>query len=308
MNEKLIQFSLAGNTLYITVSHLICDGAGFKQLIYLLCDIYNGNVDKDCEYLMNRDFSQLTKNLTGGTGTFQMLLSMIKNYKNRPVYSKGGTESSYIIERTVTKDVMSKVHVTAKKQSATLNDVFLTAFARALGRIYGLDKINIPCTVDLRKYAGGKTGIANLTGTYNLNIKIKTGETFSETLSSASINMQKQKRTKNDIAGPKLLVSKYERSTLEKFLKLYGGMDTSAFTDYTNLGVLDEKRLHFDGVTVKNAVGYSGLNKAPCFQIAVSSFKGETTISSLFQCSEDEKEKVDRLINAIVSEIQLFAE
>ena len=237
-----------------------------------------------------------------------MLLAMMKNYKSRPVYVKSDTESSHIIEKAVSKDVMSKVHDSARKQGATLNDVFLAAFARALSRIYGLDKINIPCTVDLRKYANGKTGIANLTGTYNLNIKIRAGEPFHETLAAASANMQKQKRTKNDIAGPKLLVSKYEKSTLDKFLKLYGGMDTSAYTDYTNLGVLDEKRLRFDGTTVKNAVGYSGLNKAPCFQLAVSSFKGITTISSLFQCGKSEGEKAERLISATISEIQSFAE
>ena len=76
-------------------------------------------------------------------------------------------------------------------------------------------------------------------------------------------------------------------------------MDTSAFTDYTNLGVLDDKRLSFQGTTVKNAVGYSGLNKAPCFQIAVS---------SLFRCGENEKEKADQLMEAIVSELQTFAQ
>lgn len=89
---------------------------------------------------------------------------------------------------------------------------------------------------------------------------------------------------------------------------MYGGMNTSAFTDYTNLGVLDDKRISFQGTTVKNAVGYSGLNKAPCFQIAVSSFRGETTVSSLFRCGESEKEKADQLMEAIVSEIQTFAQ
>lgn len=67
--------------------------------MYLLCDIYNGSDIGNLDYLMNREFSQLTKELT----------------------------------RTV----------------------------------------NIPCTVDLRKYAEGKAGIANLTGTYNFNIKEK---------------------------------------------------------------------------------------------------------------------------------------
>ena len=77
--------------------------------------------------------------------------------------------------------------------------------------------------------------------------------------------MQKQKQTKNDIAGPMLLVKKYQNSSLRDFLKLYGGLDTGAFTDYTNLGVLDDERLRFSGATVKNAIGYSGVNKALVF-------------------------------------------
>ena len=202
---------------------------------------------------------------------------------------------------------MSKVHALAKQQGATLNDVFLTAYVRALGKLYGVNKINIPCTVDLRKYAKDKPGIGNLTGTYNFSIKMKDGAAFGETLSVASVVMQKQKKTKNDIAGPMLLVSKYEKSTLEKFLKLYGGMETSASSDYTNLGVLDNLRLVFDGAAVKNAIGYSGLNKAPCFQIAVSSFKGETTISSLVRCSKEEKKKADSILNTIVKEIKSFS-
>lgn len=119
--------------------------------------------------------------------------------------------------------------------------------------------------------------------------------------------MQKQKKTKNDIAGPMLLVSKYEKSTLEQFLKLYGGMNTSASADYTNLGVLDDKKLVFNGTTLKNAIGYSGLNKAPFFQIAVSSFKGETTVTSLVRCSKEEKAKADLILDTIVGEIESFS-
>ena len=222
------------------------------------------------------------------------------------MYAKTDHENSYVIERTLRQEVMSKVRNSAKQQGATLNDVFLTAYARALGKLYGLKKINIPCSVDLRKYAKAGTGIANLTGTYNLNIKMKDGAAFGETLADASAVMQKQKKTKNDLAGPMLLVSKYEKSTLEQFLKLYGGMETSASANYTNLGVLDDKKLVFDGTTVKNAVGYSGLNKAPSFQIAVSSFRGETTISSLVRCGKEEKEKADLILDTVVREIESF--
>ncbi|MGM9681662.1 MAG: hypothetical protein ACI3XR_09180 [Eubacteriales bacterium] len=307
-DQKLVQLTLSRNTLVITISHMICDGSGFKQLIYLLCDFYNSKGGKSPDNLMIRAFSQLTGELTGRTAiTLKMLISMMGNFKSRPVYAKGEQENIYVIERTVPREIMTKVHGLAKKQGATLNDVFLTAYARALEKRYGLKKINIPCTVDLRKYAKTGTGIGNLTGTYNLNIKMKDGAGFGETLADASAVMQKQKKTKNDIAGPMLLVSKYEKSTLEQFLKLYGGMETSASADYTNLGVLDDQKLVFDGATVKNAIGYSGLNKAPSFQIAVSSFRGETTVTSLVRCGKEEKKKVDLLLDTVVEEIKSFA-
>ena len=307
-NERLIKFTLSKNFLIITVSHLICDGIGFKQLIYLLCDFYNGNVGGDYSALMNREFSQLTGNLKVSAGdTLKMLFSMIGGYKNTRVYDKRGNEQVNVAERYISTDIMAKVHAAAKKQGATLNDVFLTAYGRAIGKLYSKKKINIPCTVDLRKYADGETGIANFTGTYNLNVKLSQSKTFAESLTIVNRAMNKQKKTKNDIAGPMLLVSKYEKSPLEKFLKLYGGMNTSAYSDYTNLGKLDESKLKFNGTTVINAVGYSGLNKAPCFQIAVSSFKGKTTVSSMFVCGESERNKADLLMNAIEEEIKSFA-
>ncbi len=307
-NEQLIKFTLSNNLLVITVSHLICDGIGFKKLIYLLCDFYNGTAGGDYSALMNREFSQLTGNLKVSAGdTMKMLFSMIGGYKNTRVYDKGNNEQIHIAERRIPSDVMTKVHAAAKRQGATLNDVFLTAYGRAIGKLYSKKKINIPCMVNLRKYASGETGIANLGGTYNLNVKLSQSKTFAESLTVVNRAMNKQKQTKNDIAGPRLLVSKYEKSTLDKFLKLYGGMNTSAYTDYTNLGKLDESKLKFDGTTVVNAVGYSGLNKAPCFQIAVSSFKGETTVSSMFVCGESEYEKASLLMDAIVEEVKSFA-
>lgn len=307
-DKRLIQLTISQNILVITISHMICDGSGFKQLLYFLCDIYNGNDTENLDYLMNREFSQLTKELTRTAGiTMKMLISMIGNYKSKPVYAKANNENIYVMERTIQREMMSRVHRLAKKQGATMNDVFLTAYARALNKLYGLKKVNIPCTVDLRKYAEGKAGIANLTGTYNFNIKVADSINFGEMLKDASTIMQKQKMTKNDIAGPMLLVSKYEKSTLEEFLKLYGGMNTSASADYTNLGVLDDKRLAFEGAALKHAVGYSILNKAPCFQVAVSSFKGETTISSLVRCGKKEKEKAEWILDTIVREIEVFS-
>lgn len=307
IGRRSIKFTLCGNALVITVSHMLCDGVGFKQLIYSLCSLYNGKSAENTA-IMDREFSQLLTGFSGGAGaTAKMLLGMLGGYKNGKVYEREDGVSVRIVRRTLDADVMERAHTAAKLRGATLNDLFLAAYARAVAQLCGRSRINIPCTSDLRKYSNGRTGIGNFTGSYNLNVKIARGESFSDSLKKVSDKMKKQKSTQNDIAGPALLVSKYGHTSLEKFKKLYGGMNTGAYTDYTNLGIIDDKRLVFDGANVVNAVGYSGLNKAPCFQLAVSSFKGATTFSSIIKCGDAAYKTAERLTEEIASEIAFFA-
>ena len=307
MAKQLVLFTLSKNTLYITISHLLCDGIGFRDLLYLLCDLYNGKEKDDYSYLMNRDFAILAKNLKGKTlMTIKMLWSMLSGYKNKKVYEAETANQACVIQKTISSEIMNKVHAKAKSLSATLNDVFLTAYARALNKLYGTSKVNLPCTVNLRKYAESVCGIGNLGGSYNFNVKVNANESFEETLSKTHKFMQKQKSSKNDIAGPMLLVDKYNKSSLEKFLKLYGGLNTIEFTDYTNLGVLDVDKLTFDGKEAKIAIMYSGLQKPPCFQIAVSSYKGATTLSILLHGSESQKQIAEKIINQTSDEIISF--
>lgn len=119
--------------------------------------------------------------------------------------------------------------------------------------------------------------------------------------------MHKQKQSGNDIAGPALLVKKYESTSLEKFLKLYGGMDTSPYCDSANLGVIDEEALSLGDIRVVNAVGYAGLQKAPYFMLAASTFRGAMTLSSIIMCGSEEKEKAEGLVDATAGEIRTFS-
>ena len=171
-------------------------------------------------------------------------------------------------------------------------------------------KWSIPCTSDLRKYAAAPVGICNLTGSYNCNIAIREGEPFEETLTKVSKTMSQLKQTRNDLAGPALLVRKYRRSSLPKFLKLYGNMPTQSFTEYTNTGKIDADRLRFDGCETKNFTLFSCNSYAPNLQLCVSSFRGATTFahqargayhSSLCVASGDARCRVEGLYDSMLS-------
>ncbi len=302
--QKLIEFALCKNVLYVTASHLICDGNGFKTLLYALCGYYGGR-EVDGANFMNRDFSALF----GGrkTSMFRMLASMLGGYKNRQIYERAQDERAYVIERTVDGGRMASVHAKAKAQNAALNDVLMTAYARAQRKLCGQHKVNIPCTSDLRKYAGGRAGIGNLTGSLCINIRVGAEEDFSATLKKVSRAMRRQKSSGNDIAGPTLLVKKYQSTSLEKFLKLYGGMNTSPYADYTNLGVLDEEKLMLGELHAINAVGYAGLQKAPYFMLAASTFRGALTLSAIVQCGTGGRVRAEALIAEVADQIGAFS-
>ena len=149
-----------------------------------------------------------------------------------------------------------------------------------------------------------------LTGSYNCNIAIREGEPFEETLTKVSKTMSQLKQTRNDLAGPALLVRKYRRSSLPKFLKLYGNMPTQSFTEYTNTGKIDADRLRFDGCETKNFTLFSCNSYAPNLQLCVSSFRGATTFahqargayhSSLCVASGDARCRVEGLYDSMLS-------
>ncbi|HRN17137.1 MAG TPA: hypothetical protein PLF38_08850, partial [Xylanibacter oryzae] len=69
---------------------------------------------------------------------------------------------------------------------------------------------------------------------------------------------------------------------------------------YTNLGVIDERRLYFGNHNIESAYITTAIKKNPYFQLSVSTFKDRCTLSaSLFAAEEDVK-----LVNEILDNIK----
>lgn len=130
-DKALIRFTLCGRYLVVTASHLACDGNGFKQLLYLFCDFYNGKDTGGYDALMDWNFSEIFADRGVKTSMLKMLAAALGGYKNRKIYEKSESEKVCVVERTIGQKTMSAVYNRAKSQGATLNDVFMTAYARA---------------------------------------------------------------------------------------------------------------------------------------------------------------------------------
>lgn len=305
ISKRLIRIAIRGNLLYITASHMVCDGSSFKSLVYMLCDIYNGNCTLDTEALMKRDFTEYFTGAASPEEKEEMLAGMRAGYKNPKILSQTDGNSLYKVEYQLGNHIMASIRKRVKATGATLNDVFLAAYARTIYQMTGAARLEIPVTSDLRKHTGYAFGICNLTGNYNLYVEVRE-EPFTQTLHSVSGEMRKLKNGKNDVIGPKMLVEQYKKTGLSQFIAQYEKMNVP-YTNFTNFGLLDYEKLFFCDNEVTDASAYSLVEKPPYFQTAVSSFCGNTTVSCLVRGGDDVAERVRAFIKTFGEDLESFA-
>lgn len=185
-------------------------------------------------------------------------------------------------------------YVTCKENGATLNDLLLTAYLRVLSRNAAGTPISIPCPVDLRKYINkenqARLGICNLTSNYYVRVKVEKDESFEGTLQKVSKQMSKQKQSLACLKGPILLNLVYHLLPRRMMQRLFFKLFTIPVVSYTNLGVIDNSRLRFEGAVVQGCYMTGAIKHVPYFQISFSSYDGMGTIScNLYGTNEDRK-------------------
>ncbi len=302
------------DTLCIIINHMVSDGAGFKQYLYLLCDLYSKcerdvKFSKSPEPLGRRNLNQLLKNLSFEE-KLAILLSKSNFGKPDPAITLPltGDSSHPILCRTwIEKEQFDIVRHLASNYHVSINDIILTAYIRVLHQITGCKKITVPCPVDLRKYKkqGQQCGICNLTGNYWCDEEIERGETFAETLPKVSGQMSFQKQSNACLKGPMLFHMLFHILPFPAVQKSFLRISPVPVTSYTNLGILENDRLCFGGHVIEDAFISTAVKKVPYFQLSVSTYQGRCTLTSSLYGSEEDREFISGILNQIVQEIRL---
>ena len=128
------------DSLAIIINHMVCDGGGLKQCLYLLSDLYSKLID-NAEYLpnykintnrstikINQEFSLIEK--------IKIIKSLNKGMKNNNFYKFPMTEekeiSPFVLKHKISKERYFKIKDYCKKYNVTINDIFLAAYYRVL--------------------------------------------------------------------------------------------------------------------------------------------------------------------------------
>lgn len=300
------------DTLVVVISHLVADGAGLKQYLYLLASLYRRCAETPGAIMppepLDRGVGQIFRGM-GPAERIRILRSRMEFRKQEkemylPMEEEQGEPVT--VKRRVGGESFAELRRYAKKAGVTVNDLLLTAYGRAHSSLTGCPDLEIPCPVDLRKYLpeGARCGICNLTSNYLCRVSAAAGEPFRETLKRVSAQMSAQKGNRNCLKGPILLDLLFTVLPYSSAKKVFDRYFTIPVISFTNLGVLDWKRLDFGNGKIADAYLATAVKHPPSFQVSVSSFGGCCTLCSSLYATEKNRRIAEDFLDGMISELE----
>ncbi|MDR3645833.1 MAG: hypothetical protein P4M02_12255, partial [Clostridia bacterium] len=303
----------SADTLCAMINHMVCDGTGFKEYLYLLAGLYTqcaGNTDYSTELACGpRDARQLFSrfSLTERLRIFFSDSGLSAQKDLMPYALQGDKANPFFVTLPVSREELTGAHTFAKAHGATLNDLFLTAYMRALSRVTGTGAVIIPCPVDLRKYLPQqhKHGICNLTGNLICSVKIAESEPFEQTLLNLSRQMKRQKAS-TDCLKPVMTLELACRLLPFRLLRrAFFKAFTIPVVSYTNLGIVDSEQLRFGDTGIDEVCLTGAVKYVPYFQIALSSFNGGSTLSCNLYGTRKDRADIAHFLAEVKQELLL---
>lgn len=316
------------DTLCIKNNHTCCDGAGVKEYIKLLSEIYSmidqgndvsglkprigGRKDQD------RLFNALgLKNPKAG---WNPLMMMPKTMWAFP-WKQGKTNATRFVVCRLPYGYVDILSRYGKERGATINDLILTAYYRSMFEIsrtsYGVP-MDISCTIDLRRYLPDQKAeaIRNLSGGFITTIERIKDEPFEGTLARVKNVINKIKNQQpglqNAIGGE--LVEKTNFSQINAYYKasskvseiaaqyspLYGKL---CIPGLSNLGIISKDLMKFGESVVTDAYIVPPAVRAPGFLLLACTYNGVLSLITGCYKAEISRKDTERLLNRIKDEL-----
>lgn len=297
------------DTLCVTINHMLCDAAGFKDYLSLLSSIYTG-VEKDPGYCPvpltgKRNLRQIMKTFSWFD---RLKIFTGNNDMTKPDTAKfdfeGDLKHPFIEMKTIPREKVRPLKDYAKLHGATVNDVLLTAYIRALYQQFGR-VVAVPCTVDLRKYLPNRKAgsICNLVTNLTCDIGADIGASFDSTLEKVKERMDQQKADIVSLKSILLMEAAFRVIPYRLMGKAVDPFFSNPPIAFTNLGILDKGKLTFGTTKMTGAWMTSSIKFVPYFQIAVSTFDDVMALSANLYGTQADRNKISRFLAKMVSEL-----
>ena len=304
----------------ILANHMCFDGGDFKRLISTLIANYNAclGYGQKIEYCTgSRDYRLVyekfnEKERNQAKALFKNV-SSVKTKYSFPFAEKGKFDKCMIKKIKLEEELVLKFKTIGKKNGATLNDLYLTAFFLTLYEMFfdGEKALTIQCMVNLRRhipFGGEKEGYANHTGFMQCLVPRKVGS-FLEMLAEVKKSTEKSKQDKFlGLYGLPLLNLGYSifPHLLSEIVISLGYHNP--LIGMSNIGVISEKDFKFAKTELIDAFITGGIKYKPYMQLAISHCKGVATLTVAIRGNKRDEELVNMFLIRLKATIYEFVQ
>ena len=310
------------DTLVVVLNHMCMDGPDTKEMLMLVAKAYDqivaGN-EPDVQ-VKNGDRSHYQCYTLYNDEEKKKALGLYKNvsqvkYQIKFPYTKRDhkVDKSRILRRVIGKEKFAALKAVSKSVGVTLNDMLLVAYMRCLYRACNINKessVSVPCMVDLRRHIkGGKSyGFSN-----HIGFMICTAHGYKEDYLKMFEDIKKQ----SDEAKEDPFFGLYSLPLLNLAYTLFpqclaeiaiGIGYNNPYTGMSNLGLLKEQDFEFNGQTPCDLFITGAIKSIPYLQLAVSTYKGEMTLTIAVKCKDEDEKALTVFIDDVVAELDRMIE
>jgi Uncharacterized protein containing a NRPS condensation (elongation) domain len=299
------------DTLCILMNHMVCDGSGFKEYLYLLGSLYS-KLREDENYTpdsvaCSRGTGQLFSEF-GIRDKIKILFSKYDLSKQRHqagLCLKGDKDNPFFVTRCIGKEDFTFIKAYARSEGSTINDAVLTAYIRLLSKKTGKDRVVMPCPMDLRKYLNHnrKHGICNLTSNFICDVIVGENDSFKDTLSQVSKQMKIQKMSIGCLKSVVMLEFVFHALPFKVIQGVFHNIFTIPVISFTNLGIIDKKLLRFGDTGIEDVYITGAVKYVPYFQIAISTYDDRCTISCNLHGTNQDRQWIEGFLEELSKEL-----
>lgn len=304
--------------LAIKLSHVLADGQAAKQYAYLLAHIYT-KLGADPSYSPKPNTARRPTARDVWDNLTPEQRKSAKNGKSwaRPTWeipTRAHTGKRLTYRTTVFEPPsFFALKEYGKQRGATVNDMLLAAFFRASVRAFDPPSgvpLSLMCTVDHRRYLtnADRLPIANISISGSLDIERADGEDFDDTLRRVRERMAAWAETCYG-AGPALNAEKMTVLGYGITKRLVGAALKMAarsgktYAYLTNIGILDEARLGFDGCVPVAAHMFGPAAIGASVVQTVSTYRSALAICMGFCEADCDAAMIERVLRSTTNEL-----
>jgi NRPS condensation-like uncharacterized protein len=213
-----------------------------------------------------------------------------------------------LLTRSLPAEDFKSMRAAVKALGFTVNDLFMASLVLAYHRVREVDKILLPCTIDLRRFVRHRyAGITNLAGRCPCVIQLSSDDAIEEVMAKV---VEQMKLYKQGLYAVSCIVSwqaRLKTASPQQIRQMFQNNDLTFPLSSSNLGILNEDCVRFGDVSVRSA--YLAAPAAPptALLIGLSTFRDELTVLTCIESDDAAKDFVDAVLTAMIEELLAFA-